>query len=299
VTEPQRQHWEVHGFTVLDDFLSHSQVEAWRAVLDSAVDARSRRMPLADDPQNTTSEMYTQRCGLRLNSAPLNELVFAAASVAGGTAAQLNREERGWRLYLDNILIKEPWADPTRWHIDTFSFNFDSRMTSSFWITLDDATERNGALMFLSGSHIVMGDRDAPFTPAVPQSFNVKDDPATPQTGTPLQHPSSSGVGGLFEQYPELAGLEAVAVPVRAGSCIVHNALTAHAAGANMTFGHRRALVLHMMPDHDSRFNGNCGNPFLTEEDKATIVTGDALDESRGDGGRSGFTFPLVHVGEK
>eukprot|EP01048_Picozoa_sp_COSAG05_P010331 COSAG05_NODE_901_length_6665_cov_4.080262_3_plen_64_part_00 len=53
----------------------------------------------------------------------------------------------------------------------------------------------------------------------------------------------AAGVGDMLDTYPELAVLDSVAVPVSAGDCIVHNALTAHAAGANMTKGRRRALV--------------------------------------------------------
>ena len=207
VTPTQREAWLSHGYTVLEDLLTAEQVTAWRAVLDGAVDDRPRRMPMAEDPQNSVvSAMYTQRCGLRLNSAALNELVFAASAVAGGAAAQLNDEERGWRLYLDNVLIKEPWGDPTRWHVDTFSFGFDSHMTTSFWITLDDATERNGCLHFLRGSHSVMGSRDTPFTQA--QGGRL--------AGTPLQHPG--GVGDLFSAYPQLSTLEAAPAPVRAGT---------------------------------------------------------------------------------
>ena len=66
-----------------------------------------------------------------------------------------------------------------------------------------------------------------------------------------------------------------------------------------MTHGRRRALVLHMMPDTHAQFNGNLANPFLTDEDKALIATGEALDESRGGGGLRGFTFPLVHRGAR
>ena len=74
-------------------------------------------MPLASDADNTNSPMYTQRCGLRLNDAELNRLTFAAGAVAGSAACTLNDHPAGFRLYLDNVLIKEPWGDPTRWHV--------------------------------------------------------------------------------------------------------------------------------------------------------------------------------------
>ena len=124
----------VSQFCHLPDFLDAAQLERWRSTLDVAVARRARRMPLASDADNTNSPMYTQRCGLRLNDAELNRLTFAAGAVAGSAACTLNDHPAGFRLYLDNVLIKEPWGDPTRWHVDTFSFTFNSTRTSSFWI---------------------------------------------------------------------------------------------------------------------------------------------------------------------
>ena len=74
-------------------------------------------MPLLhDDAANTVSPMYTQRCGLRLNCRAVNDLVLAASRVVGEIASELNSHRAGFRLYLDNVLIKEAWADPTKWH---------------------------------------------------------------------------------------------------------------------------------------------------------------------------------------
>jgi ectoine hydroxylase-related dioxygenase (phytanoyl-CoA dioxygenase family) len=287
VRESQRKKWLADGYCVLDSLLSPAQLERWRTVLDSAVDGRTRRMPLADDPQNSQTAMYSQRCGLRFNDRELNALVFEMGKVVGAAASALNSHSAGFRLYLDNVLIKEPWGDPTRWHIDTYSFNFNSKMTTSFWIPLDDATHRNGCLHFLKASHLAVGARADPFKPA---------GGTDPKTSKALSS-TVGGVGGLFASSPELESLEDVAVPVRAGDVIVHNALTAHAAGANMSKERRRAIVLHMMPEGENRFNGNRGNPFLTEEDRDVLEVGAALDESLGEGGLGGFTFPLVHRG--
>ena len=107
----------VSQFCHLPSFLDAAQLERWRATLDVAVARRARRMPLASDADNTNSPMYTQRCGLRLNDAELNRLTFAAGAVAGSAACTLNDHPAGFRLYLDNVLIKEPWGDPTRWHV--------------------------------------------------------------------------------------------------------------------------------------------------------------------------------------
>ena len=180
VTEEQRQQWLGDGFCVLDSLLIPAQVQLWRRVLDRAVDERPRRMPLSDDPSNSVSTMYTQRCGLRFNHGELNKLVFEMSKVAGEAAARLNSHPAGYRLYLDNALIKEAWADPTRWHVDTYSFAFNSAKTTSFWISLDDATLQNGCLHFLRGSHTAIAGRENPFAPAPnvrPFSFSLSFSP--------------------------------------------------------------------------------------------------------------------------
>ena len=275
-TPRQVEHWAEDGYVVLPEMLSPAQVQVWREVLDQAVAARARRMPLANDPVNSTSSMYTQRCGLRFNCRRFNELVIAASRVVGKVAADLNRHPAGFRLYLDNVLIKEAWADPTKWHVDTVSFAFNSPFTSSFWIPLDPATETNGCLMFVKGSHRAL------LAAADPYESRPRD--------------ASSGIGALFTTYPEFRDLEVAAAPVPAGTAICHNALTAHAAGANMSHGRRRALVLHMMAEGHNQFNGNYDNPFLTVEDRGRIRPGDVLDERWGDAGLQGFTFPLLYA---
>eukprot|EP01051_Picozoa_sp_SAG22_P004806 SAG22_NODE_267_length_13330_cov_19.960396_6_plen_331_part_00 len=286
-TSPQQvSHWEQHGYVTLPGLLSPAQVQRWRDTLDPAVEARGRRMPMADDAQNTANSMYTQRCGLRLNCGRFNQLVLAASRVVGQVASELNRHPAGFRLYLDNVLIKEGWADPTKWHVDTVSFAFDSPLTSSFWIPLDDASETNGCLMFIEGSHRALLAAANPYE---------QRQPAGGGGGGGGGGGSGGGaIGGLFAQYPEFRQLKVKASPVPAGTAIVHNSLTAHAAGANMSHGRRRALVLHMMAEGHNHFNGNYLNPFLSVQDRERIRPGDVLDESWGEGGRAGFTFPLV-----
>ena len=76
-------------------------------------------------------------------------------------------------------------------------------------------------------------------------------------------------MGGLFQLYPQWATLDAVARPMRAGSCSFHNGLLAHGAGANMTPGRRRAMTCAYMPD-DEIFNGQAN--VLPPEYVATLV---------------------------
>ena len=57
------------------------------------------------------------------------------------------------RLYHDHALVKNPWANPTNWHLDNPSDPYFSHQSTMLWIALDDATLQNGCLYFLPGSH--------------------------------------------------------------------------------------------------------------------------------------------------
>ena len=65
-------------------------------------------------------------------------------------------------------------------------------------------------------------------------------------------------------------------MPCPAGSIVWHNGLTAHAAGANMTFAPRRAMTCAFMPD-GCTFNGK--RNILREDLFNSLKIGDFLDD--------------------
>jgi ectoine hydroxylase-related dioxygenase (phytanoyl-CoA dioxygenase family) len=158
----------------------------------------------------------------------------------------------GIRMWHDQALIKEPWGNPTAWHLDNPYWSFTSRHAISIWIALDDATFQNGCLYFMPGSH-----REA-------------------------EHERNVGItqdfGGLFRAYPEWAGRQPVAAPMKAGSCSFHNGLTAHGAGANCTPGRRRAMTCGYMPD-GCTYNGKTN--VLPPSYHQKLKVGDRLDSDQ------------------
>lgn len=78
-----------------------------------------------------------------------------------------------------------------------------------------------------------------------------------------------------FQHYPEWTQIASVAAPAKAGSAVVHNGLTAHGAGANMTSGPRRAMTCAYLPD-GSTFNGK--RNILPTELFESLQVGDPLD---------------------
>ena len=84
-------------------------------------------------------------------------------------------------------------------------------------------------------------------------------------------------MGALFDLYPQWANIAPVAAPVRAGGAVFHNGLTAHAAGANLTGGFRRAMTMAWMPD-GAKFNGK--QNVLPDVLFKQLTHGDLLNDS-------------------
>lgn len=59
----------------------------------------------------------------------------------------------GVRIWHDQALIKQPWANPTGWRLDSPYWSFHSRSAISIWVALDNATLENDCLYFLPGAH--------------------------------------------------------------------------------------------------------------------------------------------------
>ena len=168
--------------------------------------------------------------------------------VRAASATELARTD-GMRVWHDQALIKQPWANATAWHHDNPKWSFYSPDAISIWIALDDATSHNGCLYFLAGSH---------------------------RKTTYVNVPIAENMSDLFREYPDFVDMESIAAPMKAGSCSFHNGLLAHGAGANMTSGWRRAMTCAFMP-YGSTFNGI--QNVLSDEQLAAYALGDELND--------------------
>ncbi|MNN17004.1 Phytanoyl-CoA dioxygenase (PhyH) [compost metagenome] len=154
----------------------------------------------------------------------------------------------GIRIWHDQALFKRPFANPTAWHLDTPFWSFSDRKALSIWIALDDSTLENGCMYF------------------VPQSYK--------HTGFENLG-IGKNMGTIFEHYPQMAKVNPVATPLKAGSCTFHNGLTIHGAGPNMTNGFRRAMTCAYMPDGNV-YNGQAN--ILPDDYRGTLQVGDLLN---------------------
>lgn len=239
------------GFVQAPGMLTPGETDELRsAVLDTVREMGDRRLAGSDEQRIQGDDYYDAVFTQRLNLWRLNPVVrrFLQGPEVASMLTQLEGVDR-YRVWLDQALIKEPFANPTAWHLDNPYWSFHSRRALSIWIALEDATLENGCLYFLPGTH-----RTARFD-------NVA-------IGRQLD--------ALFEVYPEMKGVDPVAVPMKAGDASFHNGLVAHAAGPNMTRRRRIAMTAAYMPE-GSTYNGQ--QDILPTAYASTLTVGDPLDD--------------------
>jgi ectoine hydroxylase-related dioxygenase (phytanoyl-CoA dioxygenase family) len=239
------------GFVRVAAFVDAGELARWRAATDDAVRERTAG---SEDDGSFYSRVFTQCMRLADTHAGMAELILDPRL---GEAAALLAGVDGIRVWHDQALIKQPYGNPTAWHLDDPFWSFDSGDAISVWVALDDATIENGCLWYLPGTQ-----REARYeTAQLDRNF-----------------------GSLFEQYPDWLEHEPVAVPCIAGDAIFHNGLVAHGAGANISPRPRRAMTCAFMPD-SATYNGR-PHPMLPPEYVASLQVGDRIDDDR--------IFPLV-----
>jgi len=231
VSKKDVESYREKGFAMVRGFLSNEEAaELKRAVLD-AVEKLGQQVVagegLDDHPAGDGyySKVFTQR----MNLWHINDTIkkYMLGPDLGRMMCDLAGIE-GIRVWHDQTLIKEPFGNPTGWHLDNPYWSFHSHDAISIWIALDDATLENGCMWFIPG------------TPKMASFDNTTID---------------EDLAGLFKIYPEMAEIDPVPMPMTVGDCSFHNGLLAHGAGANMTRGRRVAMTCAYMPE-GSTFNG-------------------------------------------
>lgn len=258
VTADQVSSFQENGFLVIEDFLDEFELNTWREQVQAAVDSRLESrdssknggaIPLTNsfgDDENYYSQVFLQCIKLADTHPGVRELMFdPRLGDLAGTLAGVD----GIRIWHDQALFKQPFGNPTSWHLDNPYWSFSSPNSLSIWVALDDATLSNGCLYYLPGTH-----KSARY--------------------------ENCGIGenmaGLFKHYPEWKSISPVACPCRAGSAVLHNGLVAHGAGANMTNKPRRAMTCAYMPD-GSVFNGE--RNILPQAYLDSLSIGQVLDD--------------------
>ncbi|HEX3813440.1 MAG TPA: phytanoyl-CoA dioxygenase family protein [Mycobacteriales bacterium] len=258
VSDAEREFYADNGYLVLENLLSDDELQQWRSAVDEAVSQRGEQRfsfkndaalsvaagTEAADERQYYDRVFTQRVNLWQTNDAVRQLIVDPR--LGRIVADVAAIE-GVRIWHDQALIKEPYANPTAFHLDVPFWSFSSADAITIWVALDDATVANGCLYYVPKSHKA-------------QKFdNVT---------------IGNEIGALFDVYPEWAAQAPVPCPVPAGGALFHNGLTFHGAGANMTPGRRRAMTCAYMPD-GSTFNGTPN--VLPPDYLNTLQVGDRL----------------------
>lgn len=245
----QIEAYQRDGFVAQRGFLSPAEVDELKtAVLDAVSTMGKKKVAGGDDDREEGESYYDRVFTQRLNLWRISETVkrYMLSPALGRMLCALEGVER-FRVWHDQTLIKEPYGNPTAWHLDDPYWSFYSRNALSIWIALEPATLENGCMWFVPGSH-------------------------------KLARFDNVGIGQnqaeLFRIYPEMTAVDPVAVPMQPGDCSFHNGLTAHGAGANMTRRRRIAMTCAYMPD-GSTFNGQ--RNILPSEYFKSLAKGDVL----------------------
>ena len=242
------------GCLVVDRFLTGKELEDLTAAVSASVEQMGEwklgGQMGKGDRWRQGNEYYDRVFLQRINLWKLNDTVksYFLNPKLGEMLCRLEGID-GIRIWHDQTLQKQPWANPTAWHSDNPRWSFYSPHAISIWIALDDATIQNGCMYYVPGSHKLESY----------ESVAIRED-----------------TGGYFEKYPQFKEVEPIAGVMKAGDAGIHNGLTAHGAGPNMTPGWRRAMTCAYMPD-GATFNGEPN--ILSDEQVAKLEIGDALDD--------------------
>ena len=263
LNDSQIQQYQNDGFLHVPGFLDPDEVATLKsAVVETARSMGKKKVAGEGVDMVEKEDFYDKVFTQRLNLWKLNGTVksFMLNPDLGKMACRLEGIE-GIRVWHDQTLIKEPFANATSWHLDNPYWSFYSKHSISIWIALEDATPFNGCMCFLPGSQNLASFENVLI---------------------------GQNMGDLFKLCPKMAEIDPVPVPMKAGDCSFHNGLVAHGAGANMTRGRRIAMTCAYMPE-GSTFNGQ--KNILPADYFKTLQKGDVLENDEQN--------PLIHSSRK
>ncbi len=226
----QIENYRENGFLIYENFLNHNEVSELKSEIltvietmkNSRITGTGRKLIEAD---TYFDRVYTQKLNLWRESEIIKS--YFNSQELGEMICQLEGIDR-FRIWHDQALIKEPFANPTNLHLDNPYWSFYSKNAITIWVALEDVDVVNGCLCFLPQSHKI---------------------------GSTENVGPTDEFGSLLKLYPQMRSIEPVVAKMKAGDCSFHNGLTAHGAGVNMTLKRRMAMTCAYMPD-GSIFNG-------------------------------------------
>lgn len=218
----QAEQFADQGYAVFEGVLVGEALDLLRAECDAFVAREDAKMDAAGvdriDLSHRGKRYFANECQREV--AALRKVLF------GDTMADVCRATLGDTAYFffDQYVVKCPEAGmPFSWHQDSGYVvgnggPVDHAPYLTCWITLDDATEANGTVRVIPGSH----------------------------RGGIIDHARLAGSNDLEAAPAETRG---VTVEVPAGSVVAFSSLLLHATGANTSDAPRRVYLAQYSPE--------------------------------------------------
>ena len=226
LTKQQVRQFKLNGFLVVSDVLSTDEIKVLAAQTDLIAAGNAEHIPetsiqleriFRDGEQTVTNQVLSVR--KLFNIAVYDDVMWGHVTnpkIVDIIADLLGTNDI--KMYGDQLFMKEPGGVGTAqgWHQDSASWRdiFPMDLVSA-WTAIDHATEENGCLNFIPGTHrwgMMRGERLKRFI------GDFGDDP-----------------------WPILP------VPLRPGSISFHHSLTLHMSHANYSKLQRRGYAVHDM----------------------------------------------------
>lgn len=225
--------YRAHGFVGFADVVDDAMCVALRTSIERAAQVReSTTDPFFDrlDEENSFNSSYRQYANLHEQDDALDE--FVHSEHLGRIAQAVAREKLAF--LFSSMLEKNAFAGPLRAHHDLRQMPFEVGGMITAWIALDDVDARNGCLYYLPGTHLMGVAR-------------AKDSAAESFKDSSIDY---------LRFYGEFDHVSPVFAEVPRGTLLLHNGMTIHGSGGNLSRSPRAALAVSFVPA-----DATCTNP--------------------------------------
>lgn len=227
LTKEQLEFFEENGYLAGVQLLDEGQIEALKTALDEVMDPQHPMHGLfhefhSNESADPNTVLFHSLGHWRIAEA-FHDAIWNPAFLI--IASQL-LEDRAVRFWHDQLFCKPAHhGGVVAWHQDYSYWTRTIEMQHlTCWCGLDDATEENGCLQYVPGSH---------------------------RWGL-LEKPALAGeMDGLMSMLSEQqkAAFKPVAIPLKAGFAAFHHPLLVHGSFANYSDRSRKAFVLNVFAD--------------------------------------------------
>jgi len=219
ITEKDITFFKENGYLVVENLIDGETIASYQKIYDDFISGNisvgAYRRDLKGEGGNSEKEQIAQimtpskHYSTLLDSCYYENIAEVAKTLLGDDL----------EIDFDMFISKPPHsAAPTPWHQDcAYWINMPDKRAVSAWMPLDEATADNGCMWYVPGSHL--------------QAMR--------------KHASTAKNGALICEGNER---EAVAVPLKAGSVVLHHGATVHYSRGNSTNGQRRAMIVNLRP---------------------------------------------------